>query len=239
LSRTGGFDTGFRFYLDETDLAIRLAAGGYKTRYLRDAVVHHGYAESPRRSADRVPLDLHDIGASTALFLRKHAPDEMEAALSQLEADQRARLLRLARRRKIDTREMRRLMESLVAGITEGRDRASIVPPVTASDRAFFPLREGVPPDMVHLDGWHHRAARLRAEAGAHVAAGHPAVLILLEPTPRKHRVTFTEGGWWEQRGGLYGPSDRAGPRLQPWRYRDRLKAEQLRLFRAVSPRKS
>jgi glycosyltransferase involved in cell wall biosynthesis len=42
------------------------------------AQVHHEFAASTRRTADRVPLSLFDIGASTAVFLRKHAPDEMD-----------------------------------------------------------------------------------------------------------------------------------------------------------------
>lgn len=237
LRRTGGFDTGFRFYLDETDLTLRLAVAGGVTRYLPDAAVHHGYAESLRRTAQRVPLDLRDVGASTALFLRKHAPDAIDPALSRLEADQRVRLLRLVRRRKIGARDLRRLMESLVAGIAEGRDRASTVPPVAPADRAFTPLRNRLPQDLVYLGGWLHHAPRLRAAAAAHVAEDRPTVVMLFDPTPRKHRVTFTEGGWWEQRGGLYGPSDRTGPRLQAWRYRERLKAEQARLFRAIPQR--
>jgi hypothetical protein len=59
--------------------------------------VHHAFAASDRRSADRVPLSLFDIGASTAVFLRKHAPDAMEDALRRLAEDQRARLFRFVR----------------------------------------------------------------------------------------------------------------------------------------------
>ncbi|NKX45116.1 glycosyltransferase family 2 protein [Roseicyclus persicicus] len=226
VTRTGGFDTGFRFYLDETDLALRLHRAGDRMAWLPGAVVHHGFAASRRRTEDRVPLDLFDVGASTALFLRKHAPDALEPALSQLEADQRARLLRLARRRRLGAREMRALMESLAAGIAEGRGRDSAVPALSPSDRPFLPLRRDLPPAMAGLHGWRHRAGALRAEAAARVAEGQPVALVLLDPTPRKHRLSFTEGGWWEQMGGLYGPSDRAGPRLQPWRYRSRTAAE-------------
>jgi O-antigen biosynthesis protein len=232
LTRTGGFDTGFRFYLDETDLALRLGATGAGLRYLPGARVHHGFAASTRRSADRVPLSLHDIGASSALFLRKHAPDALDTALDLLIADQRARLLRLARARRIGPAEMRSLMESLAAGISEGRDRLSDVPDCPMPDPAgFLPLNTGLPPEMIRRDGWLHRARRLRAAAAADVAAGRPVAVMLLEPTPRKHRVEYTEGGWWEQRGGLFGPSDRAGARVQVWRYGARVKAEWARLF--------
>jgi hypothetical protein len=53
-----------------------------------------------------VPLSLFDIGASTAVFLRKHAPDEMDDALRRLAEDQRARLFRFVRRRKLGARDI-------------------------------------------------------------------------------------------------------------------------------------
>ena len=232
LTRTGGFDPVFRFYLDETDLALRLHASGALLRYCPAMRVHHGYAESARRRADRVPTDLTDIGASTAFFLRKHAPDAMEGTLADLLADQRSRLMRLARARKIGPPEIRRLMEGLQSGIATGR--AGDLPalsPLPRADRPFAPLRDALPPPLSRRAGWRHAAATLRAQAAADVAAGQPSALILLEPTPRKHRVSFTDGGWWEQVGGLYGPSDRSGPRFQFWRQSARVQHEWDRFF--------
>jgi hypothetical protein len=80
--------------------------------------------QATRRTADRVPLSLFDIGASTAVFLRKHAPDEMDDALLRLAEDQRARLFRFVRRRKLGARDLEALMRSLRDGIDAGRDRA-------------------------------------------------------------------------------------------------------------------
>jgi len=77
------------------------------------------------------------------------------------------------------------------------------------------------------------RLARLRAEAAALVAQGQPASLFAFEPTPRKHKVRFTDGGWWEQTGGLFGPSDRSGPRLRITSFRSRLAAETRRISAA------
>jgi hypothetical protein len=96
---------------------LRLAAAGHKARWLPDAQVHHAFAASTRRTADRVPLSLFDIGASTAVFLRKHAPSEMDDALLRLAEDQRARLFRLVRRRKLGARDLEALMRSLRDGI--------------------------------------------------------------------------------------------------------------------------
>jgi len=231
LSRTGGFDTGFAYFLDETDLALRLDRAGFATAYLPGAVVHHGFAASARRTEDRVPLDLFDIGASSALFLRKHAPDALAAGLARLEAEQRTRLLRLARRRKLTAQEMRKLMESLRAGIAEGGARQGSVSMAAPCRRSFQPLRDALPPAMAFMNGWWFSAHQLRTQTGKQIADRQPTTLILLAPMPRKHRVEFTQGGWWEQRGGLYGPSNRAGARIQPWRYHSRVTAERERLF--------
>ena len=232
LALHGGFDPVFSFYLDETDLARRLAQAGEILRYIPGMRVHHGYAESPRRRADRVPTDLTDIGASTALFLRKHAPDQMDTAIDALVEDQRLRLLRLARARKIGATEMRSLSESLRQGIERGMNtdfhpKQSLSTP----SRSFLPLRDVLPLPMSFRDGWRHKAPSLRALAAQDVAEDVPVFLILLEPTPRKHRLAFTDGGWWEQTGGLFGPSDRSGPRFQIWRRADRVAHEQSSLF--------
>jgi GT2 family glycosyltransferase len=232
LIQTGLFDTGFRFFLDETDLARRIWGLGLVMAYEPRAVVHHGFAASARRTDDRIPLSLYDIGASSALFLAKHAPARSAAALDKLVDDQRARLLRLARKRALGPTEMHSLMESLIRGIADGRDRISDVPPCPPlADRAFLPMRLAVPPPLVRMQGWAHRGSALRREATVAVAGGSPVAVILLDPTPRKHSVAFTDAGWWEQRGGLYGPSDRGSSRLQLWRFRARAKAEWQRTF--------
>lgn len=64
----GGFDPAYHFYLDETDLNMRLAASNHRTAIAPLAQVHHGFAQSIRRRGDRVPSDLFDIGASWAVF---------------------------------------------------------------------------------------------------------------------------------------------------------------------------
>jgi glycosyltransferase involved in cell wall biosynthesis len=46
----GGFDPAFRYYLDDTDLALRLADAGHRAQWLPDAQVHHAFAASDRRT---------------------------------------------------------------------------------------------------------------------------------------------------------------------------------------------
>jgi GT2 family glycosyltransferase len=224
LEDLGGFDAAFRFYLDDTDLALRLA--GRPVAWVPGAQVHHAFEASPRRTADRVPLDLHDVGASTAVFLRKHAPAETEDAIGRLAEDQRARLFRLARRRRLGARDMQRLSDSLREGLEEGRNRPAGIRAEFVDPPPFRRLRDGpVAVDEI-LAGWSFRAASLRAEAARLVAGGARVSLFLFEPSPRAHRVRFTDGGWWEQTGGLWGRSVRAAPPIQAWRFDSRLFSE-------------
>jgi GT2 family glycosyltransferase len=232
FERIGGFDPAFPFFLDDTDFALRAAeAGGGGAAFLDGAVVHHGFAASCRRNSDRVPLSLFDIGASTAVFLRKHAPMADHGQIyRQLEADQRARLLRLARKRRLGPPEIRNLMESLQDGWTEGRTRSFGSGNIHPASFAFRPLREEVLPDMQVIGGPSWRRSRARRKAAELVAQGVPVSLFLFEPTPRKHKVAFTAEGWWEQTGGVFGPADRTEARLQAWSLAGRIARERLRV---------
>jgi GT2 family glycosyltransferase len=59
-----GFDPAYHFYLDETDLNMRLVAANHWTAIAPLARVQHGFARSIRRHGDRVPKGLFNIGAS-------------------------------------------------------------------------------------------------------------------------------------------------------------------------------
>lgn len=231
LEDLGGFDEAMHFYLDDTDLALRIGQAGLRTAWISPAVVHHGYAASLRRTDDRVPLTLFDIGASSAVYLRKHAPEaDHGGALRAMEAGQSTRLLRLARSRKLDAPKMRELMDTLQAGIAEGLERESIRGDIGPNPHEFEPFQGHDPKPHHVLSGRPFQMKRLRAEANALVAQGTPVSLFAFEPTPRKHKVQFTDGGWWEQTGGLFGPSERTGPRLQFRSFRHRLQVEVRRI---------
>lgn len=214
LAALGGFDPRFRFFLDETDLNLRSARAGGRTILVPLAQVHHGFASSPRRRADRTPLSLFDIGASAELFWNKHSdPARVAGARQALIAEQRARLDRLLVRGAAEPRDLRRLLATLTAGLDEGRARAETQapPPDLSQPPAFFALHDTPPGrEMAFLGGRGRDSARLRAEALAEVARGGRASLTLLDRGFRRHNVRFTEDGIWLQRGGRLGRSDRA-----------------------------
>ena len=233
LAGLGGFDPAFRFYLDETDVNLRLAAAGGRTVIAPRARVHHGYAASARRAADRAPLDLTEIGASSAVFLRKHAPTaDPAAALADLRHGQRRALLEHMVSGGIEPRDVTRLLAGLNNGFGEGMARgiAPLVPLPPASD-PFLPFHR-MPATGVsrQIAGRAWDRARLRRAAAAAVAKGDIVTLFRFSLTARPHRVWFHPGGWWEQRGGLFGPAERTEPVFRLHGFRGRVRREWARV---------
>ncbi|MGP6089028.1 glycosyltransferase family 2 protein [Antarctobacter jejuensis] len=232
LTDLGGFDPAFRFYLDETDLNLRLAEAGYRTAIVPLAQVHHGFAESPRRARDRSPRDLTQIGASQMVFLHKHCAKDMRTqAWDGFVAAQRKRLLRFMQRGPLDPTDVRRLLRGLDRGGAEGRDRPfGQTPPIGPSQAPFLthPGRPGAP--RIHISGRPWQAKRLRRKAIQQARAGAIVSLFLFSPTARFHRVTYLPEGIWEQAGGLFGRSRRGGPLLRLRLFSSRLKSEIMRV---------
>lgn len=234
LVALGGFDPGFSFFMDETDLDLRLAARGGRVAVVPLAEVHHGFAPSRRRRRDRMPLDLSDIGRSSARLLRRHAPGaDPDERWREIRAEQRARLLRHMVAGGCEPGDVERLLATLARGWEEGMAAPLDDGPwlADAAPPPFRPLRAE--------PGWSgHRvffgppraAARLRREAAAAVREGSRASLFLLGASLRRHRVAFTDAGVWEQVGGVFAPSERSDPPFRPWRLRERVERELARL---------
>lgn len=224
----GGFDEALRFFLDDSDLSLRVAASGADVAFVAGARVHHAFAASARRRGDRVPLDLYEIAASQAVFLKTHAERrDLAAHLTRFREHQTLRLARMRRARRITARAQHKVLESLEAGIADGLDREVSTP------RTDF----GTPPGLLAFKGttsqkltvlssryWHR--ASLFAQADELGAQGSRVFAIALRPTPHRHRRFFDDRGFWVQTGGLFGPSDRAQRAVRYWRFEDRIAAE-------------
>jgi hypothetical protein len=242
LLAIGGFDPAYRFYLDEADVNLRLAARGGLTAVVPDAQVHHGYAASARRRADRVPLSLHEIGASSMVFLRRHAPErDWPVALATLRTDQRARALRHMVSGALEPRQVAALLQTLEQGLAEGRARPlSASRPLRADPPAFQQLPgTGPRPGRLMLGRWRDLDT-LFEKAGIAVASGAIVTVLCLHRNAQPHRQMFMPvfGGFWIQDGGLFGPADRSEPRFRLASLPRRAAAEVRRLapFRPVDP---
>jgi len=228
LANMGGFDPSFRYFLDETDLNLRLASKGLATAIVPLAQVHHGFLENASRKTNRAPRDLFEIGASLAVFLNKHCPsDQKETVWSEFQAEQRRRVLRYMVDGSLEPRDVRRLLASLADGYRDGleRDFGSLpVIELTSSAFAAFPV-SSTPPTTV-LSGRRWQRGRLRREAESVAQQGHVVSLFLFSATSLYHRVQFTPAGVWEHHGGIYGKSIRTQPLFQVRSFRRRLREE-------------
>ncbi|MBC57022.1 MAG: glycosyl transferase [Confluentimicrobium sp.] len=232
LARIGGFDPAYRFFLDETDVNMRLALEGAVTAIVPLAQVHHSFAPSPRRAATRAPLSLFENGASTAVYLRKFAPElDRAAGFARLRADERRRVVRQIVRGNLGPRDLRRLMDDLEAGLADGLSRPirarAPLPPATEPFRPFPGM-----PGRGHLllAGRPWQARRLRRSAETLVYGGQPVTLFLFSPTSFFHRMRFRQPGYWEQTGGLFGRSDRGQRLFRITGFHARVQREKARL---------
>lgn len=239
LCEVGGFDPAFRFYLDEADVNLRMAG---LTAVVPQAQVHHAYLASDRRRADRVPTDLTEIAASTAVFLRRHMPGALQAGLTTLRQRETARMLAHVTARRIRQPESDRVLATIDPGWAAGLLRDTTPPSRLPhpGPAAFQPLPATGPRPGHLVAGRRWERRRLMTAARAAVAAGGIATVICLSLTPRAHRAQFHPDGFWLHEGGVFGRSDRSGPRLRFVRFATRVAEETTRwaLFRPVDVRK-
>ena len=210
LIELGGFDPAFHYYLDETDLNMRIARAGYKTAVVPLAEVHHGFAANKLRTKARVPRDLFDIGASWAVFQRKHVTKERHHNQWQrLRAEQRLRLLRQMVDGGLEPCDIKRLMGRLDDGYREGRGReigkAELPKHPEAPFKPFsskYRVSRLVPT----------RPFRLKKDyalAIDRVKNGEIVTLLNLSLSGIYHQLEFDPEGIWMQSGGVYGKTER------------------------------
>ncbi len=234
VSNMGGFDPVFRFYLDETDLNLRLATLGHQTAISPLAEVHHAYAPSARRKASRAAIDLTEIGASLAVFLRKHCPTEHhDKRWVAFQNEHHQKAIAHMVNGLIEPRDVARLMKTLRDGYAQGLER-DIDPlvPVKNSSRNFLKFQSRATGKSHVLAGRIWSKWRLRKMARELAARGDTVSVFTFTHTALFHHVRFRKGGYWEQRGGLFGRSARTQALFQAVTLSQRLKDETARVTR-------
>ncbi len=238
LTNLGGFDPAFRYYLDETDVNMRLARAGHATALTPLAEVHHGFAASRMRRGDRVPRDLYEVGASWAVFQRKHnVTGDHSLHWQRLRSAERRRLLVHMVAGRLEPRDVGRLLRRLDEGYAEGQIREHGRAEIAAHPVApFAPFPVGKRGSVLHTSSiWQARKAYSKAVEA--VAGGEIVTLLVLSRTALYHRLRFTSDGVWEQRGGLFGKITRTD-RLFSFRSMRRTVAaehERIRLQRGLT----
>lgn len=231
IAAMGGFDPAFRFFLDETDVNVRLARAGHATALVPRAEVHHGFAESNRRRADRVPRDLFEIGASLSAFLLRHCPEGAQAARREdFQQEQSRRLLRHMVAGRLEPRDVRRLMARLKDGFDEGDKR--LPEKRRTLPRACHGFQQVQTPALTpkFITGAFSHRSNLRQRAAEAVRAGHVTTLFLFSPTALYGRVHFSPDGYWEHVGGQFGKMTRSEPLFNLQSRKEKVRKEYARI---------
>jgi glycogen(starch) synthase len=75
LLEVGGFDEEYEYFLDETDVCVRIVDAGYIIAQLPHAYVHHKYAPSNIRGDNKVLRYRYPIIKNKIYFMLKHAKE--------------------------------------------------------------------------------------------------------------------------------------------------------------------
>lgn len=229
LHKLGGFDENFHFFLDETDLNIRIGEAGLSTAIVPDAEVQHGYSASALRGRDRRPKSLFEIGASQAYFHKKHGVSG--GNLKTFRGQQLQRLDKALLGGQLEPRDVVKLQNELDSGLENGAVRilmeSTSWPQPTPFKRFTAQL---LTPEHVFLSSsWLFRK-RAFSKAQAMAAGGVPCSVIVLSLTALFHRRWFHDGGFWVQSGGIFGKSTRNDPVWAWYRRANRYLRERLLL---------
>lgn len=125
LHEIGGFDEEYAYFLEETDVCLRLIDAGWAVRVAPDAEVHHKFAASHLRNADKIPHSLYYTTRSKVYFgFRNAIPEASRYELfnSAVEIRQRLRMdIRLLRHsHSIDAEHHARLLKDVERGFVDG-----------------------------------------------------------------------------------------------------------------------
>jgi GT2 family glycosyltransferase len=202
LLAIGGFDEEYAYFLDETDVNLRLTDAGWRLVSVPEAEVHHKFAASNLRRTDRVPRSLHLIARSKSYFCwvnaaGSHSAEAIGRELDRFRDEHRGKVERFLKRRKIDKATADRLLGEIDQGLAEGGRDASrprrllaLSADQTADPFKPFPTRKG----GVRLCLVARRfGAALREAAAALVAGGYEVTVIRRGAKPC---VEF-QGGLW------------------------------------------
>ncbi|MEM1267949.1 MAG: glycosyltransferase [Pseudomonadota bacterium] len=226
LAEIGGFNEAYRFYHDEADVNMRLARAGWSSAIVPAAEVHHGYAEGPHRTRNRVPKSLFEIGASEVVFCRTHAGEaDLAGHRNRVRRHQRRRLDQLYLKGLIDVAALKTLLHSLDAGFEEGAARVERLVRIDPPSAEFARVAQSTGGRELVVTGPMQGRAKGRTAARRAAEAGQEVTLIEVEATHRNLHVHFTEHGFWRHRVGLLGLSERDQPR-PPASAKARIEAE-------------
>lgn len=227
LAAIGGFDEEYEYFLDETDVCVRLVDAGYVVRLVEDGFVHHKFLPNNIRKEDRVTRDRYSVLKNSVYFALRHASRVSSFAavcegISEVVRAQRVDMEMLRQAGKIELEDL----DQFEADVERGSDTAFrdvSGPPRTSPPAAFADAPPFLPFPRLHPQGRRlglvfiarvypprpvNGVGRIfAAQARAVAALGH-VVHVVTEGFERD-RVDF-EDGVWVHRTVLSGEPDLA-----------------------------
>ena len=155
LLAIGGFDEEYAYHLDETDAVVRLIDAGFEVRLAPAAQVHHAYAPSAARDAQRIPRSLYLPTRSRVYFTIRHAGElspmsTVEQRLAWARRADENEVRWLAKRKLLSEDEVARLSHEIVRGEHDGRHDAAARPRPTRLEVAAMNFS---PYDVIAMQG--------------------------------------------------------------------------------------
>jgi glycogen(starch) synthase len=123
LFEVGGFDEHYAYFLEETDLDLRIHDLGYEISSCPEAEVLHKYAASDSRRADRIPTTIYKSVFSKTYFCIKNSREMFEtinAHLDQYCAHLKEIYLEFQKRKLIDDAHLAKLYLEIDTARIEG-----------------------------------------------------------------------------------------------------------------------
>lgn len=211
----GGFDEQYEYFLDETDVCVRLVDAGWVVRQVDRGAVHHRHLPSSVRSADHVVRSRYPVFKNAAYFSLRHGLAwqsfaEVAAGCTAYVERHRRWLQDAVAAGAAAPEEIGAFEEDVRRGSTQGFCDAQAGPPKTRPP-AFF----SSPPPFLALDLLRPPGRRLHvafvarehppgpvngigrlydAQARALAARGH--VVRVITESPDHERVDFEHGVW-------------------------------------------
>ncbi|MDM7462231.1 MAG: glycosyltransferase [Tepidimonas taiwanensis] len=211
LQDIGGFDEEYAYFLDETDVCLRLLEKGWRLRVLDGAEVHHAYAPSHLRTAERVPTSLYLTARSKIYYALRHQTEHDPLSIVRRQRDDLlASVHHLRGAGKIDAAAAQRLRDDVTrAAAHAARDafahprgrgvrlpaidpaawRPAAAPWPAAQRRRILLISRNYPPQPIG------GIARYTVTL-AHALARQGHEVHVLAETPDTPRTDFEDGLW-------------------------------------------
>ena len=230
----GGFDEEFGYFLEETDVNLRLHERGWSISYAPEAEVQHYFLENQMRSRGRVPRSLYQIARSKAYFCWTHGrgryPDStIQQRLNGFRAQQRRNLWWFALTGRLSRSDTHRLIGEIDRGFADGARTAAAASSERLTPRTVDARHEPPRPFAEEQNGsrrprlcWieGHKAKAPSDLPVAMVGLDHEVTMI----SPAKSGATAVRfDGVWRHR---LGPGARPGYRL--WERYERAAAREV-----------